>query len=212
MVHNSTSYFLSQVDIIVVGLYLLSCLQKIPCDELWTGLASYEKGIFYSAVLVRGRYFFTRWGKIMKEKDVSGFKLACKNYLITLDLNSLRTYGRALQIRTPTMMRKADLIEEIIKVLCGENSPQRNNRGAPVKSAYLDESIFETVERIQKKYFEKETDGETATNAVEEQETIPPVRVEPVSESRLEPLQFTVRFSLLNEEQKNLFLAFLNSL
>ena len=47
---------LSQEDIIKVGLYLLSCLQKIPCDELWTSLAAYEKGIFYGAVLVRGRH------------------------------------------------------------------------------------------------------------------------------------------------------------
>ena len=143
----------------------------------------------------------------MEEKDVSGFKLACKNYFFSLDLNSLRTYGRALQLKSPTAMKKADLIEEIIKALCGESRPQRNKKGAPIKNDYLDKRILESVARLQKEYLYKEE----MERAGENQE-IKPAFAQSMKEGGLEPLQFTVRFSHLNEKQKNLFIAFLNSL
>ena len=111
---------------------------KIPCDELWTGVATYEKGIFYGAVLVRGRHFFYAKGENMEEKDVLAFKLACKNYFFTLDLQSLRAYGRLLNMPKPTVLKKGDLIEEIIKILCGESRPRSTKKGAPIKCDYLD--------------------------------------------------------------------------
>ncbi len=143
----------------------------------------------------------------MEGKDVSGFKLACTKYLITLDLGSLRIYGRELQIRKPTTMKKAELIEEIIKVLCGEVIPRRNNRGAPVKTAYIDKDILKTVARLQKEFLkgEREACGEqTERKAL--------VLADSLQENSVEPLQFTIRFSCLNEEQRKLLYAFLNSL
>ena len=48
------------MDIILVGLYLLSCLQKIhwltKCERKRV-VVTYEKGIFYSAVLARSGTF-----------------------------------------------------------------------------------------------------------------------------------------------------------
>jgi len=141
----------------------------------------------------------------MEEKDVLAFKLACKNYFFTLDLQSLRAYGRLLNMPKPTVLKKGDLIEEIIKILCGESRPRRTKKGAPIKCDYLDESIFVAVENLQKEYLY----GESLVKPLEESPPLPP---EPIKEKWEEPLQFTVRFSLLNEEQKKCFLAFLQSL
>lgn len=193
-----TRYSLGRTISLIV--FTKSCVAN--CERV---LQTFEKGIFYSAVLVRGRYFFTQ-GEIMEEKDVLAFKLACQNYFFTLSLQALRSYGRALRLQKPAALKKGDLIEEIIKVLCGEVSPQRNgNRGAPVKCDYLDERIFEKVESLQKEYLY----GESLVKPLEES---PPILPEPKEENNVEPLQFTVRFSLLNEEQKRLFLTFLDSL
>ncbi len=85
-------------------------------------------------------------------KNISGFKLACTNYFSTLNLGLLRSYGRSLNLRNPTTLKKADLIEELIKVLCGEINPIRNNKGAPIKGEYVDKSIFEKVTQFQREY------------------------------------------------------------
>ena len=75
VVHNSILYFLTQEDIIKVGLYLLSCLQKIPCDELWTSLAAYEKGIFHGCRLARAAFFFMNL--IVEGKEPLGNNTRC---------------------------------------------------------------------------------------------------------------------------------------
>ena len=42
----------------MVGLYLLSCLQKTVGSLCERVVVAYEKGIFYGAVLARGGIFF----------------------------------------------------------------------------------------------------------------------------------------------------------
>ena len=91
-------------------------------------------------------------GDTMDKDNVSIFKLACERYLNTLGLGNLRSYGRFLQLKEPTKRNKAELIQEIIGVLCGEIIAKRTKRGAPIKNTYVEPQILQTVQALQKKY------------------------------------------------------------
>ncbi len=136
--------------------------------------------------------------KTMK-KDIEGFIEATRIYLQSLSLDNLRCYGRYLQLQAPTKERKKELIEKIIKVLCGKLIPQRNNRGAPVKNAEVSLSILETISMIKIKYLQEAT---PIQEPVKDQET----------EESPKTIQVVIDFSTLNKEQKNKFKKFLNSL
>lgn len=85
-------------------------------------------------------------GESLKEKY--------RNYLSTLNIHDLRCYGRFLQLQQPTKMKKAPLIEDIIRVLCDEITPLRNRRGAPVKNMYCDPNIHYTLQKLSNKQLE----------------------------------------------------------
>ena len=145
----------------------------------------------------------------MSEKRTAEFKIACENYFLTLSLNALRSYGRALNLQNPTEKKKIDLIEELIGVLCGEIVPRRKATGAPVKNDYVEPKIFQTVAQLKKQYLgevavdeEAERNGERATPATEEREAAN----KPVS------LRFEVCPTLLTDKQRRLLNDFLNSL
>ena len=146
--------------------------------------------------------------KGMDEKELR-FRLECRNYFHTVDLGTLRCYGRLLKLQSPTAKKKADLIEDILDVLCGKSTPYRNKRGAPVKNNFFDEKLLEKVAQLQKDYL---FGGVEWTLPEEEREKEPAVLVEEMEEDSLEKLQITVRYSLLNEKQKKLFKDFFKSL
>ena len=133
------------------------------------------------------------------KKDIEGFIKEIRVYLQSLSLDNLRCYGRYLQLQAPTKERKKELIEKIIKVLNGELIPQRNNRGAPIKNAEVSLSILETISIIKMKYLQRET---PIQKTVKEQEI----------EENPKTIQVVIDFSTLNQEQKNKFKKFLNSL
>ena len=147
----------------------------------------------------------------MSENNTSKFKIACKNYFSTLRLSTLSCYGRFLQLKAPTAMKKDDLIESIIGVLCGEISPNRTCRGAPIKGNYVDQSIIATVSHFQKQYLDKDAcknDGND-TQITQSKNT---VTFDNLEEKISSPVQCVVQLSKLNKEQKQLFLNFLESL
>lgn len=89
-------------------------------------------------------------------KSLMEFKLATKHYLSSLDIGSLRSYGRNVGVFNPTTKKKAELVEDIVGVLSGEIPPvQRSNLGAPVKSAYVDPKIEEEIAGLQRLYLEE---------------------------------------------------------
>lgn len=92
----------------------------------------------------------------MDKEAVLAFKGACRQFLRSYTLTTLRIYGRSLQITTTTEATKGDLIEDILAVLCGETYFIRNNRGAPVKNDELPVGLEETVETLKKLYFGEE--------------------------------------------------------
>lgn len=94
-----------------------------------------------------------------REENLKEFKNICKLYLSTLGISDLRAYGRYLQLRDPTAKNKSDLIEDIIGVLCGEITPERTNKGAPIKNKHFNPTILEEIERLSAQYLEpKSTD------------------------------------------------------
>lgn len=140
----------------------------------------------------------------MSEKDIEGFKNACRNYFETMRLEDLRIYGRAIQLRNPTAKKKEALMEEIIKALCGEITPKRNGkRGAPTKTDHVDQSIFNTIERFKQEYLKENVPHK------EEQATL---AFTDKTEEKTGAVQFVVEVSRLNRRQKQLFLQFLESL
>jgi len=77
------------------------------------------------------------------------FKLECKNYLLTLGIGDLRSYGRYVGVERPTTKNKEDLIDAIISVLAGEVPPVPCSKlGAPVINKRFDPKIVETIEEL----------------------------------------------------------------
>ena len=131
----------------------------------------------------------------MEGNNVLQFKQACEQYLSTVSLGALRSYGRTLQLKAPTKYTKSWLVQEIIKVLCGESKPQRDKKGAPIKSDYIDPKIIEKINALRKEY---NYDIKTDEQALELQGNV--------------SLQLSINPSALTKEQKQLLNNFLNSL
>ena len=89
---------------------------------------------------------------MQREKE---FEEVCTRYLETLGLSDLRAYGRYVGLRSATSLKKAELIKEIVKALCGKNSLSFSNRGAPSKNNSLDMQVVKSVEEMQKKYLDR---------------------------------------------------------
>lgn len=89
----------------------------------------------------------------MIEKKEKAFKHACKEYLLSLSLGSLRAYGRDIGVARPAAKKKDVLIEDILAVLCEEMQPiERSKRGAPVRDDRVDPRIVQRVENIRRDY------------------------------------------------------------
>lgn len=131
----------------------------------------------------------------MSEKNVPEFKRACEERLSALSVTMLRSYGRSLQLKCPTKLRKDLLIKEIVGVLCGEIIPQRNKKGAPAKNSYVDEKLIKTISELKKEYLLEGVETESKTLC-----------------SNDVTLQLTINPSSLTEKQKQLLNEFLNSL
>ena len=85
-------------------------------------------------------------------QKIERFKLACVEYLETQTINTLRAYGRFLQMRDSTSMNKRELIREIVEVLCGERVAVRSNRGAPTKHNFVEPSVIQRIEVLKERY------------------------------------------------------------
>ena len=134
---------------------------------------------------------------MVEESRKTQFKMDCKKYLSSISLEYLRAYGRSIQLKDPTKKKKSELIEEIIRVLCGEYAPKRNNKGAPIKNGYIAPEILKDIEVIKKKYALEPPASENVDSEIK----FPKVS-----------LQLTIEPSCLTEKQKKLLNDFLNSL
>lgn len=89
----------------------------------------------------------------MSEQQKREFKFACKEYLSTLGLMSLRPVGRKYGVDEPTKKAKLELVDAIVGILAGEIEPiEQSKRGAPVKNDNVPPQIFEEIAKLQWKY------------------------------------------------------------
>jgi transcription termination factor Rho len=89
----------------------------------------------------------------MMNKDLNAMKAELKNFLSNFSLYDLRTYGRTLDMKSPTVAKKGDLIELIVGILVGTLTPEgRSKRGAPVLNKDANPKIHLGVEAIRMHY------------------------------------------------------------
>ena len=156
----------------------------------------------------------------MSEQRIEDFKQTLRERLSFWHLNALGAYGRYLQLRAPTKLKKKDLIEAIVETICGERMESRNNRGAPVKAAYLDPKLVLEIENLIEKFSFVETFCVTSAepNAAEpapDQDTVQESEQdsEPNAEEEDPAVQVNISVNLekLTKKQKKLLTDFLNS-
>ena len=149
----------------------------------------------------RAALFFTKG--INRMDRMMNFKLACKNYLQTVNIATLRSYGRALGLGKPTVLRKAELIDQILLVLCGEIAPERKKLGAPVKSDYVNPALTQRIQELRAEYLQEgERVAQKKSSKREDEEVV----LQPLS------LHFSIEFSTLTKLQKSRLTAFLKTL
>lgn len=141
----------------------------------------------------------------MDEKNVLGFKTECMAYLYTVSIHSLRSYGRYLSLRNPSVMKKSDLISMILRVLVGETKQTRVNQGAPIKNNFFEPNVAKTIEGLKEKYGllpieTEEKNAQPETSALQEKsaETGKDEESVPVCAT------FEVNVSALNAKQKKI--------
>ena len=110
-----------------------------------------------------------------------------------------------MQLRSPTTMKKAEIAEGILAILCGEGEPKRTKYGAPVKNVYVDPVILDTVAGLKMQYLNL-----PEVSAVYSRE--PDSETEPEAEGADIFLKLSVRYSTLSKRQKYLLNTFLESL
>lgn len=79
------------------------------------------------------------------------------DFLSTISLSDLRTFGRFQGVQAATQRKKEDLIEEIIKILTGRVKPTEHKAdvrpvGAPPKSSTLNPEILPRLEELRKQF------------------------------------------------------------
>lgn len=133
------------------------------------------------------------------------FKKECKEYLNTISIGDLQRYGRYVGLQRPTDMKKQALIDEIIETLCGEKSPARNSRGAPIKNNGVLESIPLKIEQLSQELL-----GYTIKTPESQTEKL--IEPEPVIVEESVVVKLSLPLQRLNKEQKKLVYALLESL
>ena len=83
------------------------------------------------------------------------------DYLSTLSLNDLRTFGRFQGVHAATQSKKDNLIEEIVNILTGKVTPALPKSdakpvGAPPKNSVLNPEILPKLEEIRRAYDEEQ--------------------------------------------------------
>lgn len=152
---------------------------------------------------------------------IAEFKIKCTVYFQEKSLKDLRAYGRYVGLQRPTALSKKDLIDTIVKTLCGETLPARNSKGAPVKSYHLDPSIFTDIDALKREYgiehdLRSFTDHPVATETAATPTTATAQSTKKATPQFLEnealSVQIVLNFSNLSKKQKEKLSEFFHSL
>ncbi|MBQ8659132.1 MAG: hypothetical protein IJ506_08345 [Clostridia bacterium] len=89
----------------------------------------------------------------MKNFAINEFRFAVKEYLNSVRILELRSYGRFIGVQNPTEKKKGELLDDILSILIGEAYPvEPSKRGAPVKNDFVDPNIIDKIEELKKTY------------------------------------------------------------
>lgn len=98
----------------------------------------------------------------MMNQGKGEFISACQGFLEGFGIQTLRSYAREIGVVNPTKEKnKAQLIEEIIKILTGEVTPRAPSKcGAPVKNSFVDPQVQAGIEVLRQRFLDgNEGDG-----------------------------------------------------
>lgn len=117
-----------------------------------------------------------------------------RDYLSTISLSDLRTFGRVQGVQAATQRKKEDLIEEIINVLTGKVTPALPKSdarpvGAPPKSSTINPEILPALDEIRKKFDSDERDRELVLRVASDEKSYDDAFDAPVYSGILEILQ-----------------------
>lgn len=117
-----------------------------------------------------------------------------RDYLSTISLSDLRTFGRFQGVQATTQRKKEDLIEEIINVLTGKVKPALPKSdarpvGAPPKRATVNPDILPALENIRKCFDAEERDRNIVMRVASEEKSYDDAFDAPVYSGILEVLQ-----------------------
>ena len=109
-------------------------------------------------------------------------------------------------------MKKGALIEEILSILSGEISPQRDKKGAPIKYDHLDKKIIEKIHALKAEYLgeEQPTLSQPIENEEKAAKELKETNEKEVKYSSC--VQLVLNIADLNNEQQDCLKAFLSSL
>ena len=89
----------------------------------------------------------------MTEKSIKDFEYVCRDYLMGLSLDQLRSFGRFVGVRKPTTKKKLEIVSEAIGIFIGRIPPVPvSKRGAPVKNGFVDPKVIEKVDNLRAIY------------------------------------------------------------
>ncbi len=84
----------------------------------------------------------------MEQENIKAFKEECRTALNKFAYDELCCFARSLNMRKPTVYKKADLIEDIIRIFCGELVQTRVKSGQPAKNRTLNPLIAWEANRL----------------------------------------------------------------
>ena len=189
-------------------------------DRVYRLSQTHEKRYMLQCRSRKGAAFFyykEKKGMETREERLARFKTVSSIFLYTMSSKELQIYGRMLQLKDPTRMKKREIVQAIIGVYCGEIVPEkRSKKGAPIKNVFVNPIIAEKMEAYKKNilHSEEEAENESEQSLIEEDQSLLEEE-QPLSkkeEASPVTVKLEVRPSALTTEQRQLFNDFLNSL
>ena len=89
----------------------------------------------------------------MSQQTINDFEYVCREFLMGLSLDQLRSYGRYVGVDKPTTKKKNEIVSDAIAIFLGQIPPVPvSHRGAPVKNDFVDPKVIEKVDSIRAIY------------------------------------------------------------
>lgn len=105
----------------------------------------------------------------MTQQSMRDFEYICREYLMGLSLDQLRSYGRFVGVEKPTTKKKIEIVNDAIAIFLGRIAPIPVSKlGAPVKNDFVDPKVVEKVDNLRAIYLsEAKNDAQSTGNSMD---------------------------------------------